>query len=80
MYIVCSLEKEEGEDIINKFLKQNKNFKIIKFKKFNSDLTLKPNITSEGFLRLLPNYFKKHKDQRLNGNNGFFSTILERMF
>ena len=80
MYIVCSLEKEEGEDIINKFLKQNKNFKIIKFKKFNSDLILKPNITSEGFLRLLPNYFKKHKDQRLNGNNGFFSTILVRMF
>ena len=33
MYIVCSLEKNEGEDLINNFCKENKNFQILPIKK-----------------------------------------------
>ena len=33
-----------------------------------------------GYLKFLPNDFKVHQNDHLNGNNGFFSAIIERKF
>lgn len=57
VYTTCTLNKHENEDVINEFLKQNKNFclKYIEFdyknqKEHKSMITLKPNLTfSDGF-------------------------------
>lgn len=80
MYIVCSLEKKEGEDIINAFLKKNKNFCLIPITKDDCSLLNKHQITKEGYIRLLPNLIKVSKIAQYNGNNGFFSAILKKDF
>ena len=82
MYVVCSLEKEEGEEIIIKFLKLNPNFEIVNLKQMNLDLKFNTRFSNNGFIRLLPTDFKVDKNELniLNGNNGFFSTIIERKF
>lgn len=80
MYIVCSLEKKEGEDVINSFLKKNKNFTCIPIMKNDCSLLNNDQITKEGYIRLLPNLVKISKIPQYNGNNGFFSAILKKKF
>ena len=80
MYIVCSLEKKEGEDVINSFLKKNKNFTCIPIMKNDCSLFNNNQITKEGYIRLLPNLVKISKIPQYNGNNGFFSAILKKRF
>ena len=72
MYIVCSLEKKEGEDIINAFLKKNKNFCLYLLQRDDCSLLNNNQITKEGYIRLLPNLIKVSKIAQYNGNNGFF--------
>ena len=79
MYIVCSIDKIEGEDIIKKFCKNNKNFeiipigtKILNIEKFN-------NYNSDGCLRILPHSFNIYKSNNLNGSDCFFSAILRKI-
>ena len=80
MYIVCSLEKEEGEDIVNKFLKTNTNFQILNLNQYIQDLKTTLKLNTMGYLKFLPIDFKVHQNDHLNGNNGFFSAIIERKF
>ena len=66
VYCVCSLFKAEGEDVINHFLHDNKNFVLCKAKE-----ELFPDkriVTKEGFIRVLPFY--------ANGSDGFFAAKL----
>lgn len=79
MYIVCSLEKKEGEDVINLFLKKNKNFIVLPITPYDCSLLDDNQITKEGFLRLLPNVVNIGEICQLNGNNGFFSAILKKI-
>ena len=80
MYIVCSLEEEEGEDIVNKFLKTNTNFQILNLNQYIQDLKKTLKLNSMGYLKFLPTDFKVHQNHHLDGNNGFFSAIIERKF
>lgn len=63
VYCTCSIQKNEGESQINRFLEQNKNFKrhtIADYKNWQ---------TTDGDIRLLPSY----------GNmDGFFISVLEK--
>ena len=61
MYIVCSLEEEEGEDIVNKFLKTNTNFQILNLNQYIQDLEKTLKLNTIGYLKFLPNDFKVHQ-------------------
>lgn len=61
LYSTCSIFKEENEEIIKKFTKENPNFKIVKYK-----------INNQGyFMKYLENsdYFKVYPTEK---NDGFF--------
>ena len=80
MYIVCSLEEEEGEHVINEFLKTNTNFQLLNLSEYIQDFKTTLKINSRGFLKFLPNDFKVYQNNNLDGNNGFFSAIIRRKF
>ena len=69
VYATCSLAKDEGERVIERFLSLNDNFIIskIKIKK------MEQSITKEGFLRILPYHLKD-----FFGTDGFFVACLQR--
>ncbi len=67
VYAVCSCEKEENEDVIEKFLKKRKDFSIDK--DFKSD-RFKIFITREGYLKTYPH---------INNMDGFFAARLIRI-
>jgi 16S rRNA (cytosine967-C5)-methyltransferase len=76
MYITCSLQKIEGERRIEKFLEENKNFSVIPF--LNNDYPqIEKCITTEGFIRILPNYFNFNCKDAINGSDGFFIALLK---
>ena len=76
MYITCSLQKIEGERRIEKFLEENKNFSVIPF--LNNDYPqIEKCITTEGFIRILPNYFNFSCKDAINGSDGFFIALLK---
>ena len=76
MYVTCSLQKIEGERRMEKFLKKNKNFSILPF--ISSDYPMINGcITEEGFIRILPNYFKFNSDDVMNGSDGFFVSLVK---
>ena len=79
MYIVCSLEKNEGEDLINNFCKENKNFQILPIKKNDIIMGQDNIITKEGFLRILPSSFIFSNEKKYNGTDGFFSAIIKKI-
>ena len=66
VYAVCSCEKEENEDVIDKFLEKRKDFSIDK--NFKSD-RYEQFITQKGFLKTYPH---------INSMDGFFAARLLR--
>ena len=78
MYVVCSLEKNEGEKIIIDFCKNNKKFKIDPICYSEINIENSSIYTADGFLRLLPNSFVFSKNKRFNGSDGFFSAIIKK--
>jgi 16S rRNA (cytosine967-C5)-methyltransferase len=64
VYSTCSIESEEDEDVVRRFLAGNSAFKVVR-PNAGADL-----ITTEGFLRTFP-----HK----HGCDGFFAAVLERV-
>ncbi len=79
MYIVCSIDKSEGEVIVNKFCKDNKNFEIIPIDTKILNIDKFENYNSDGFLRILPHSFNIEESNDLNGTDCFFSAILKKI-
>ena len=73
IYCTCSLEKEEGENQIFKFINENKDAKIDKIKP-EEVIELKELITKEGLLRIFPNHLKE-----IGGMDGFFIARLKKV-
>ena len=73
IYCTCSLEKEEGENKIFKFINENKDAKIDKIKP-EEVIELKELITKEGLLRIFPNHLKE-----IGGMDGFFIARLKKV-
>jgi 16S rRNA (cytosine967-C5)-methyltransferase len=71
IYCTCSLEPEEGENQINKILKDRKDIHI---REINAEKIpeFKKCIKKEGFMRILPGVIAD------GGNDGFFISILEK--
>jgi len=78
MYIVCSIDKIEGEEIIKKFCKNNENFEIVPIETKVLKIDKFKNYNSDGFLRILPHSFNIEKSINLNGSDCFFSAILRK--
>ena len=78
MYIVCSIDKIEGEEIIKKFCKNNENFEIVPIETKVLKIDKFENYNSDGFLRILPHSFNIEKSINLNGSDCFFSAILRK--
>jgi len=64
IYATCSILKEENEDIINRFIKTNKEFKVKEMDYFFEKLKINE---KSNFLKTFPNY---------NQMDGFFGAIL----
>ena len=72
IYITCSILKEENEDIIESFLKENNNFAPINIKNLWSKKIDAPYpCASEKYLRMSP---------LTTSTDGFFICILERLY
>ena len=69
VYATCSLAKLEGETQIKTFLKNHSDFIILPIKLTGTEKMQ----TKEGFLRILPHYFKE-----FSGIDGFFIAVLQR--
>ena len=66
VYSTCSLEKEENEDVVNNFLAERKDFKLVV-----SNSLLPDNwITSSGFMFAFPNNTK---------TDGLFAAVLQKI-
>ena len=66
VYSTCSLEKEENEDVVNNFLAERKDFKLVV-----SNSLLPDNwITSNGFMFAFPNNTK---------TDGLFAAVLQKV-
>lgn len=68
VYSTCTITKEENEDIIKKFLEENKNFSLVDISKFVPDKYISETCKT-GYIKLFPN--KQHTD-------GFFIAKLIR--
>lgn len=67
VYSTCSLEREEDEDVVTRFLELNEDFQIIQPA---APITASADcVTAEGFVRTFPH--RHHTD-------GFFAAVLER--
>tara|TARA_B110000438_G_C15807654_1_gene648190 strand:- start:571 stop:1899 length:1329 start_codon:yes stop_codon:yes gene_type:complete len=71
IYCTCSLEPEEGEDQINRILKERTDIKLRKII-LEKLPEFKKSIRKEGFMRILPGILPD------GGNDGFFISILEK--
>jgi len=72
IYMVCSFFHSETIKIIKKFLKENKNFSIVKYNQNSKLLDIKNLITEEGYFLTLPTKYKNYYI------DGFFSVQLIR--
>ncbi len=71
-YCTCSLNKDEGENLILSFLKENSNVKLYPLN--IKDNNLQSFITKEGMLRALPFYMEES-----GGMDGFFIAALQKI-
>ena len=71
VYAVCSLEPEEGEGVVNRFLERHAAFHIAVPKPADLPIGITP--TADGFLRILPGLFEAE-----GGLDGFFVAHLVR--
>jgi len=69
VYSTCTIEKEENIDIINEFLRCNKNFVPVDFTSAIPELLADKSV-SEGYLQLYPN---------IHGTDGFFIAKMKRI-
>ena len=74
IYSVCSLEPEEGKNIIEKFLNNNQKFKIIPIKPTEIDIPTQV-ITKEGFVQTFPFLWSEK-----GGMDGFFIARLMKSY
>lgn len=73
VYSTCSLEREEGERQISRWLSGAKGFAVVPVNP--DELGVEPaSITAEGFLRVLPSHFGA-----FGGMDGFFAARLRRL-
>jgi 16S rRNA (cytosine967-C5)-methyltransferase len=73
VYCTCSLEKEEGEDQIEKFLKKYKDARIDKI--LESEVGgIEKSISEKGWLRILPHHYNDE-----GGIDGFFIARLKKV-
>jgi 16S rRNA (cytosine967-C5)-methyltransferase len=68
IYSVCSFEREETSDVVNKFLSANPGFSKIDIGSIRSDLK-NAGLVSDGFLKVFPGSY---------GMDGFFSAMLKK--
>jgi 16S rRNA (cytosine967-C5)-methyltransferase len=68
-YATCSLSKAEGELQIKNFLLNHPDFYVLPINLPTNEKMQ----TKEGYLRILPSYFKN-----ISGIDGFFIAILQR--
>lgn len=73
LYCVCSLCKEEGEEQIENFIKQNANFQKISLQNFVPK-PLKEILTEDGYIRTLPQHLSDFR-----GTDGFFIAKLKKV-
>ena len=73
IYCTCSLEKEEGEDQIEKFLKKHKDARLDKILESEMD-GIEESISKKGWLRILPHHYKDK-----GGTDGFFIARLKKV-
>lgn len=71
VYAVCSLEPEEGEDIVSAFLRRSRAFRIMRAER--SELPDGIAATGDGWVRILPGML-----QAQGGLDGFFTARLVR--
>ena len=74
IYSVCSLEPEEGKNIIEKFINNNQKFKIIPIKPNEIDIPSNV-ITKEGFVQTFPFLWSEK-----GGMDGFFIARLMKSY
>lgn len=67
IYATCSILKDENEDIVNRFIKDNKKFKVKEMDYFFKSIKIKE---KSNFLKTFPNY---------DGMDGFFGAILVKV-
>ena len=72
LYCTCSLCKEEGENQINDFVKNNTAYKVVYLEKMLPD-SLKKMVTKEGYIRILPHYADS-----FGSADGFFIACLKK--
>jgi 16S rRNA (cytosine967-C5)-methyltransferase len=64
VYSTCSIEREEGEDVVQQFLQSSSGFRLVRP---DVDSSL---VTTDGFVRTYPH---------THGTAGFFAAVLERI-
>jgi 16S rRNA (cytosine967-C5)-methyltransferase len=64
VYSTCSIEREEGEDVVRQFLQSSSGFRLVRP---DVDASL---VTADGFVRTYPH---------THGTAGFFAAVLERI-
>ena len=67
VYSTCTIEPEENNDIVNKFLSENNGFVLEKA----NNLVDNKLVTEEGFVQALPN---------VHGIDGSFSAKIKRIY
>ncbi|MEP6344069.1 MAG: RsmB/NOP family class I SAM-dependent RNA methyltransferase [Maricaulaceae bacterium] len=72
VYCTCSLQKEEGEGQIDKFLQKRTDFRLNRILT-KVCLSLDTDMIGDGVLRTQPNFWKD-----LGGMDGFFAAILQK--
>jgi len=68
VYATCSLFKTENEDVVNSFLSERKDFKLVSPTERLQQLGIEP--CNDGFIRILPHRYPM---------DGFFIAVMERI-
>ena len=66
VYVTCSMEPEEDELLLNKFLEENKNFKLVKPERING---YKVKSSLKDYIKIWPHYYDTH---------GLFIGVIEK--